>query len=105
MGGLDQTSEETHVTAFFRVPLHAQDEPPGRVLDDLDEPVVGPAGRGEPAGVGHPLVVVGEYGKGRIVTYMSDPAPHWGINFELWKGYDAFWQQSLQWVKKKHNNG
>jgi uncharacterized membrane protein len=54
---------------------------------------------------GHPLVVVGEYGKGRIVTYMSDPAPHWGINFELWNGYDAFWQQSLQWVKRKQNNG
>ncbi len=52
---------------------------------------------------GHPLVVVGEYGRGRILTYMSDPAPHWGINFELWKGYDAFWQQSLQWVNKTTN--
>jgi uncharacterized membrane protein len=51
---------------------------------------------------GHPLVVVGEYGKGRILTYMSDPAPHWGINFELWENYDAFWQQSLNWVKKQN---
>ncbi|MBO9728622.1 MAG: hypothetical protein J7623_08300 [Chitinophaga sp.] len=51
---------------------------------------------------GHPLVVAGTYGKGRILTYMSDPAPHWGINFELWEGYDAFWQQSLNWVKKQH---
>lgn len=51
---------------------------------------------------GHPLVVVGEYGKGRILTYMSDPAPHWGINFELWADYDNFWQQSLNWVKKKN---
>ena len=50
---------------------------------------------------GHPLVVAGEYGKGRIFTYMSDPAPHWGINFELWEGYDAFWQQAMNWVKKK----
>ena len=50
---------------------------------------------------GHPLVVAGEYGNGRVFTYMSDPAPHWGINFELWKGYDAFWQQALNWVKKK----
>lgn len=50
---------------------------------------------------GHPLVVVGEFGKGRVMTYMSDPAPHWGINFELWEGYDAFWQQSLNWVTKK----
>lgn len=50
---------------------------------------------------GHPLVVAGEYSKGRVFTYMSDPAPHWGINFELWDGYDAFWQQALNWVKKK----
>lgn len=50
---------------------------------------------------GHPLIVAGEYGKGRVLTYMSDPAPHWGINFELWEGYDQFWQQSLNWVKKQ----
>ncbi len=49
---------------------------------------------------GHPLVVVGEYGRGRVFTYMSDPAPHWGINFELWEAYDVFWQRALQWVKK-----
>jgi len=47
---------------------------------------------------GHPLVVAGVHQKGRILTYMSDPAPHWGINFELWEGYDAFWQQSFNWV-------
>jgi len=47
---------------------------------------------------GHPLVVVGKYGKGRIAIYASDPAPHWGINFELWSGYDKFWQQMLRWV-------
>ncbi|MGN6352998.1 MAG: glutamine amidotransferase [Parafilimonas sp.] len=50
---------------------------------------------------GDPLVVAGEYGSGRVFTYMSDPAPHWGINFELWESYDAFWLQALNWVKKK----
>jgi uncharacterized membrane protein len=49
---------------------------------------------------GDPLLVAGRFGKGRILTYMSDPAPHWGINFELWEGYDKFWRQSLTWVKK-----
>jgi uncharacterized membrane protein len=39
-----------------------------------------------------------------MLMYMSDPAPHWGINFELWEGYDAFWQQSLTWVKKQENS-
>lgn len=50
---------------------------------------------------GHPLVVAGRFGKGRVMVYASDPAPHWGINFELWPGYDAFWQQALAWVRGK----
>jgi uncharacterized membrane protein len=50
---------------------------------------------------GHPLIVVGQYGKGRVFTYMSDPAPHWGLNFELWEGYAPFWRQALNWVKKR----
>jgi uncharacterized membrane protein len=50
---------------------------------------------------GHPLLVAGEYGKGRVLTYMSDPAPHWGLNFELWEGYSAFWRQALQWIRRK----
>jgi len=47
---------------------------------------------------GHPLVVTGAWGKGRVFVYASDPAPHWGINFELWAGYDAFWRKALRWV-------
>ena len=65
-----------------------KEKPEGKVLVRVKE-------------TGHPLIVVSEYGKGRILTYMSDPAPHWGINFELWEGYDAFWQQSLMWVTNK----
>jgi uncharacterized membrane protein len=47
---------------------------------------------------GHPLVVTGFHGKGRILIYASDPAPHWGLNFEQWEGYNAFWQQALLWA-------
>jgi uncharacterized membrane protein len=50
---------------------------------------------------GHPLVVTGTFGKGRVFVYASDPAPHWGINFELWPGYDAFWQRALAWATGK----
>ncbi len=49
---------------------------------------------------GHPLVVAGDHGKGRVLIYASDPAPHWGINFELWEHYDRFWQQAFAWVRK-----
>ena len=47
---------------------------------------------------GHPLVVAGEFGQGRVFVYASDPAPHWGLNFELWEGYEAFWLRALEWV-------
>ncbi len=30
---------------------------------------------------GDPLVAVREFGKGRVLAYTSDPAPHWGCNF------------------------
>ena len=50
---------------------------------------------------GHPLVVAGEFGKGRVCIYASDPAPHWGINFELWDGYDAFWRQAMRWTSRR----
>ncbi len=50
---------------------------------------------------GHPLLVAGRWGAGRILVYTSDPAPHWGINFELWEGYDAFWRRALKWTLGK----
>ena len=50
---------------------------------------------------GHPLVVAGRYGKGRVFIYASDPAPHWGLNFEQWAGYDRFWQQAFRWVARR----
>ena len=50
---------------------------------------------------GHPLVVAGKHGQGNVMIYASDPAPHWGINFELWEGYDAFWRRALQWVSQR----
>ncbi|RLE68907.1 MAG: hypothetical protein DRJ43_04785 [Thermoprotei archaeon] len=28
-----------------------------------------------------PLIVVGEFGKGRVMVFISDPVPHRGINF------------------------
>jgi uncharacterized membrane protein len=49
---------------------------------------------------GHPLVVTGEYQKGRICIYASDPAPHWGLNFELWEGYNALCRRMVKWTSK-----
>ncbi|MCE9614939.1 MAG: glutamine amidotransferase [Lentisphaerae bacterium] len=50
------------------------------------------------AGTGHPLLGVSHHGKGRMVTYGSDPVPHWGNNLLMWKGYARFWQQMTAWA-------
>jgi len=40
----------------------------------------------------------GEFDKGRVMAYTSDPAPHWGCNFVYWDQYDAFWSGCLDWL-------
>lgn len=52
-------------------------------------------------GSNHPLVVVSKLGRGRQFLYMSDPVPHWGINFVRWSDYDKFWKQALLWAAGK----
>jgi uncharacterized membrane protein len=49
-------------------------------------------------GTGHALLGVSEHGRGRVVTYGSDPVPHWGINLMLWEGYAALWQSMAAWA-------
>jgi len=40
---------------------------------------------------GDPLVATRRHGKGAVLAYMSDPAPHWGCNFVQWNDYNDFW--------------
>ena len=40
---------------------------------------------------GDPLLTSGSCGKGKVMAYMSDPAPHWGCNFVYWEHYNDFW--------------
>ncbi len=47
---------------------------------------------------GHPLLGTCSKGRGRMVVYGSDPVPHWGLNFMLWEGYAAFWQNLARWA-------
>ncbi len=47
---------------------------------------------------GDPLVAIREFGKGKVLAYMSDPAPHWGCNFVYWKQYPEFWLNCLAYV-------
>lgn len=47
---------------------------------------------------GDPLVAGGDFDHGRVLAYMSDPAPHWGCNFVFWQHYPAFWLRCLDWL-------
>jgi uncharacterized membrane protein len=46
-----------------------------------------------------PLIVAGEYGKGRAVAFASDCGPHWAPpDFVEWDGYARLWKQLVTWV-------
>jgi uncharacterized membrane protein len=49
---------------------------------------------------GDPLVALGRHGRGKVLAYMSDPAPHWGCNFVFWKHYAEFWKRCAALVLK-----
>jgi len=54
---------------------------------------------------GDPLLAVRDFGKGRVLAYMSDPAPHWGCNFVYWNGYNGFWMRCLKAVLPASEKG
>ena len=50
------------------------------------------------AQTGDPMLAVGQFGKGRVIAYTSDPAPHWGCNFVYWNQYPALWSNAISWL-------
>ncbi|MCA1408048.1 cytoplasmic protein [Ensifer sp. IC3342] len=48
---------------------------------------------------GHPLLVLGSYGKGRTAAWTSDIGPHWlSPAFCEWEGYGCLWKNILGWM-------
>lgn len=48
---------------------------------------------------GHPLLVTGQYGRGRTLCWTSDIGPHWlPDDFVRWPGYATLWRNALGWV-------
>ena len=45
---------------------------------------------------GDPMLVKGRRGKGRVLAFTSDPAPHWGCNFVFWEEYARFWRRIVE---------
>lgn len=50
------------------------------------------------SGEGDPALCVGQFGKGRVMAYTSDPAPHWGCNFVFWQDYAKLWTNACDWL-------
>lgn len=49
---------------------------------------------------GDPLIVLGEYGRGRVCAYATDCAPHWSPpEFCEWSGYSRLWQNIVNWLR------
>lgn len=48
---------------------------------------------------GHPLLVLGGYGKGRTAAWTTDMGPHWlSPEFCAWPGYGQLWTNLFQWL-------
>ncbi len=48
---------------------------------------------------GDPLLVIGEFGKGRSLAWTSDIGPHWCPEvFTHWSGYNQLWKQAIDWL-------
>jgi uncharacterized membrane protein len=46
-----------------------------------------------------PLLVVGQYEKGRAAAFTSDCSPHWGSpDFVNWRYYKEFWFRLVSWL-------
>ncbi len=48
-----------------------------------------------------PLVVAGEFGRGRSAVFTSDCGPHWcPPPFVAWEGYAPMWDNIVRWVAR-----
>ncbi len=48
---------------------------------------------------GHPLLVLGQHGRGRTAAWTSDIGPHWlSPDFCVWEGYGRLWKNLLGWL-------
>ncbi len=48
-----------------------------------------------------PLVVAGEFGRGRSAVFTSDCGPHWcPPPFVAWEGYAPMWDNIIRWVAR-----
>ena len=51
---------------------------------------------------GDPLLVVGEYGRGRSVAFASDISPHWAPQEYMgWAGYQTLFDNIVRWLAKE----
>lgn len=54
----------------------------------------------------HPLLALGDWGRGRVAAFASDCAPHWASEeFLSWDSYGTFFSNVLAWVAQTDSDG
>ncbi|WP_338723317.1 glutamine amidotransferase [Devosia sp. XK-2] len=80
-------------------PMVAGLEGPWPDLLGYNRLAVKPGGELVAAAGGDPLLVAGQFGKGRSVAFASDCGPHWAPPpFVEWAGYNRLWTQIADWA-------
>lgn len=53
---------------------------------------------------GDPMIVLGDYGRGKTCAYATDCAPHWSpIEFCTWDGYAALWNNIVRYLTEANS--
>lgn len=82
------------------------DHPLARLIDGDFPPIYGfNAERARPGAQvimaldnGRPILVAGQYGRGRVVCLLTSPSPGWGRAVEKWPGLGRFLRGCVDWV-------
>ncbi len=67
----------------------------------VEIPLVSPL----PTGQLNPLLAHWSYGLGRSVAFTSDAGRRWAKTWPDWKGYVAFWSQTIRWAMRPADRG
>jgi uncharacterized membrane protein len=49
----------------------------------------------------HPILVIGEYGLGKVAVFLTCHSRGWAENLQQWSGFNKLWNSLIQWLARK----
>jgi uncharacterized membrane protein len=49
----------------------------------------------------HPILVVGEYGRGKVAVFLTCHGRGWAGGLKEWSGFNRLWNNLIQWLARK----